>query len=179
MTCKAQSKINEIILPDPLLPLASALETGPTPASVCMVLAELFGIQSTEVALLRLEQSALRFLYPEHLRNTGAIPISSSAVAAHTAISKKAEIFNNFALVKHASIFEIISASDTDTEVPLPIQKLMSVPIIEGAESTVLGVIQVSRKGEEPRFTPDFSCEELHTLEVAAQLVASVSFFIS
>jgi GAF domain-containing protein len=170
---------NQIILPNPLLPLVSALENCPTPASICMALAGLFRIRYTEVALLRLEQSVLRFLYPEHLRNTGAIPISSSAVAAHTALSKKAEIFNNFALVKHATIFEIISPSDTDTEVPLPIQKLMSVPIIEGAESTVLGVIQVSRKGEEPRFTPDFSCEELHTLELAAQLVASVSFFIS
>jgi len=179
MTCKAQSKINEIILPDPLLPLASALENGPTPASVCMVLAELFGIQSTEVALLRLEQSALRFLYPEHLRNTGAIPISSSAVAAHTALSNKAEIFNNFALVKHASIFEIISPSDADPEIPLPIQKLMSVPIVEHGESTVLGVIQVSHKGEELRFIPDFRREELHNLELAAQLIATASFFVS
>ena len=61
-----------------------------------------------EVALLRLDGGLLKFIFPEHLRTTGAIPISSKAVAAHTALSKKGEIFNNFARVKHASIFETI-----------------------------------------------------------------------
>ena len=67
-----------------------------------MVLAKVFKVQYAEVALLRLEGGLLKFVFPEHLRTTGAIPISSKAVAAHTALSKKAEIFNNFARVKHA-----------------------------------------------------------------------------
>ncbi len=181
MNHKPQGK-TEIELPEHLLPLTSILEAGATPQSICMVLAELFCVQPTEVALLRLEQNVLHFLYPEHLRSSGAIPISSSAVAAHTALSKTAEIFNNFALVKHASIFEIIrppGADASDQLVPLPIQKLMSVPIVGHEQSTVLGVIQVSHKGAEPSFTRDFTREELHDLKLAAELLATAPIFVS
>jgi hypothetical protein len=163
------------MLPENLLPLGSVLGQGVTPLDVCMVLAKVFRVQYMEVALLRLENGLLRFMFPEHLRTTGAIPISSSAVAAHTALSKKAEIFNNFAKVKHASIFETIkpSGDDSDDSVkPNPIQKLMSVPILD-PESNVVGVIQISRKGLDPRFAPDFSREDLHDLELAAGVLAT------
>ena len=166
---------DEIALPENLLPLGSVLGQGVTPLDVCMVLAKVFRVQYTEVALLRLQHGLLRFMFPEHLRTTGAIPISSSAIAAHTALSKKAEIFNNFAKVKHASIFETIkpSAVESDEAVkPNPSQKLMSVPILD-QESNVVGVIQISRKGLDPRFAPDFSREDLHDLEVAAGVLAS------
>ncbi|MFZ0275331.1 MAG: hypothetical protein WA254_22435 [Candidatus Sulfotelmatobacter sp.] len=165
----------EIILPDNLLPLGSVLGEGVTPLDVSMVLAKVFKVQYAEVALLRLEGGLLKFIFPEHLRTTGAIPISSKAVAAHTALSKKAEIFNNFARVKHASIFETIKPVGSETEElapPAPIQKLMSVPILDH-KSTVLGVIQISRKGLDPRFTQDFSREDLHDLELAAGVLAS------
>ena len=104
----------EIILPENLLPLGSMLGQGVTPLDVSMVLAKVFRVRYTEVALLRLEDGLLRFIFPEHLRTTGAIPISGKAIAAHTALSKKAEIFNNFAKVKHASIFETIKPSGVD-----------------------------------------------------------------
>ena len=126
--------IEEIILPENLLPLGSVLGEGVTPLDVSMVLAKVFKVQYAEVALLRLEGGLLKFIFPEHLRTTGAIPISSKAVAAHTALSKKAEIFNNFARVKHASIFETIKpvgAEAEDPAPPAPIQKLMSVPILD------------------------------------------------
>lgn len=166
----------EIILPENLLPLGSVLGEGVTPLDVSMVLAKVFKVQYAEVALLRLEGGLLKFVFPEHLRTTGAIPISSKAVAAHTALSKKAEIFNNFARVKHASIFETIKplgvqTDDSPTSPLAPIQKLMSVPILD-QQSTVLGVIQISRKGLDPKFTQDFSREDLHDLEVAAGVLA-------
>ncbi len=119
----------EIILPENLLPLGSVLGEGVTPQDISMVLAKVFHVQYAEVALLRLEGGLLKFVFPEHLRTTGAIPISSKAVAAHTALSKKAEIFNNFARVKHASIFETIKpvgAEEDSPAPPAPIQKLMS-----------------------------------------------------
>ena len=166
---------DEIVLPENLLPLGSVLGQGVTPLDVCMVLAKVFHVQYTEVALLRLENGLLRFMFPEHLRTTGAIPVSSSAVAAHTALSKKAEIFNNFAKVKHASIFETIKPGAVESDEPVkpnPIQKLMSVPILDH-ESNVIGVIQISRKGLDPRFAPDFSREDLHDLELAAGVLAS------
>jgi hypothetical protein len=164
----------EIILPENLLPLGSMLGEGVTPLDVSMVLAKVFRVQYAEVALLRLEGGLLKFIFPEHLRTTGAIPISSKAVAAHTALSKKAEIFNNFARVKHASIFETIKPVGLEEEVtipPAPIQKLMSVPILN-PEADVIGVLQISRKGLDPRFTQDFSREDLHDLELAAGLLS-------
>src|SRR6266481_268368 len=88
------AQIEEITLPENLLPLGSILSQGVTPMDACMILAKVFHVQYTEVALLRLESGLLRFIFPEHLRTSGAIPISSSAVAAHTALSKKAEKFN-------------------------------------------------------------------------------------
>ena len=167
--------VEEIILPENLLPLGSVLGQGVTPLDISMVLAKVFKVQHAEVALLRLEGGLLKFIFPEHLRTTGAIPISSKAVAAHTALSKKAEIFNNFARVKHASIFETIKpvgAEVEDPALPAPIQKLMSVPILD-QHLTVLGVIQISRKGTDARFTQDFSREDLHDLELAAGVLAA------
>jgi len=166
--------VDEIVLPENLLPLGSVLGEGVTPLEVSKVLAKVFHVQHGEVALLKLEGGLLKFIFPEYLRTTGAIPISSKAVAAHTAISKKAEIFNNFARVKHASIFETIKFVDADAEVPTPpapIQKLMSVPILD-QHSVVMGVIQISRKGLDPRLTQDFSREDLHDLELAAGVLA-------
>src|ERR1700683_5162554 len=145
--------IEEILLPENLISLEAVLEEGVTPYDVTMVLAKVFRVQHAEVALLRLDGGLLRFILPEHLRTTGAIPISSKAVAAHTALSKKPEIFNNFARVKHASIFETIKPVGAEAEEPLlpaPIQKLMSVPILD-QNTTVLGVLQISRKGLDPK----------------------------
>jgi hypothetical protein len=167
--------MEEVVLPEHLLPLESVLGQGVSALDLCMVLAKIFRVQYTEVALLRLEKGLLRFIFPDHLRTTGAIPLSSKAVAAHTALSKKAEIFNNFARVKHASIFETIkpgAADSSEEPPPAPIQKLMSVPIMD-RESKVVGVIQISRKGLDPRFAQDFSREDLHDLEVAAGLLAT------
>ena len=174
MTQNNEQAMEEIVLPEHLLPLGSVLGQGVTPLDLCMVLAKIFKVQYTEVALLRLEKGLLRFIFPEHLRTTGAIPISSKAVAAHTALSKKAEIFNNFARVKHASIFETIRPEKGDSEEPppSPIQKLMSVPIMD-RDSNVVGVIQISRKGLDAKFAQDFSREDLHDLELAAGLLAT------
>jgi len=169
-----QGMMDEVVLPEHLLPLESVLGPGVSALDLCMVMAKIFKVQYTEVALMRLDRGLLRFVFPEHLRTTGAIPLSSKAVAAHTALSKKAEIFNNFARVKHASIFETIKPATGDSEEapPAPIQKLMSVPILD-RESNVVGVIQISRKALDPKFAPDFSREDLHDLEVAAGLLAT------
>ncbi|HEY1678756.1 MAG TPA: GAF domain-containing protein [Candidatus Sulfotelmatobacter sp.] len=175
MTQQNEPMMEEVVLPEHLLPLGTVLGQGTSAMDLCMVLAKIFRVQYTEVALLRLEDGLLRFVFPEHLRTTGAIPLSSKAVAAHTALSKKAEIFNNFARVKHASIFETIKPEASGQEeptAPAPIQKLMSVPIMD-RDLAVVGVIQISRKGVDPRFAQDFSREDLHDLEVAAGLLAT------
>ena len=130
--------------------------------------------RQTEVAILRLNRGLLNFIYPDELRTAGSIPVSSTSIAAHTAISKKPEIFNNFARVKHASIFETIKPGQEDQEQapPAPIQKLMSVPIMD-RDAVVVGVIQISRKGLDSKFAQDFSREDLHDLELVAGLLAT------
>ncbi len=77
--------------------------------------------------------------------------------------------------MKHASIFETIKPDANNSDeppAPSPIQKLMSVPIMD-RDSAVVGVIQISRKGLDPKFAKDFSREDLHDLELVAGLLAT------
>src|SRR5579863_9452923 len=126
------------------------LKLAATPQDFCVALAKLFGVRPTEVALMRLQKGLLSFLYPEQLKTAGSIPVSSSsAVAAHTASTKRTELFNAFVKVKHASIFESVklnSTEDVERSGQNAIQKLMSAPILD-AHRKVLGVLQVCRKG--------------------------------
>jgi len=139
----------------------------------CKELSKIFQVQATEVALFRLEEGCLKFLFPNQLSTAGSIPLSSSStIAAHTAISKKSELYNNFSRVKHASIFETVKLGDAeDTPSKPPIQKLMSAPVLD-AEGNVLGVIQICRKGfDPPSAGPDFTLDDLRQLERAAMVV--------
>jgi len=141
-----------------------------TPELICARVAKIFRVSETEVALLELSGSMLNFLYPAELKTAGAIPLSSSAVAARTATSKQAELFNGFAEVKHLSIFELVKLGDTGLDDQV-IQKLMSAPVL-GRNGEVEGVIQVSRKA--PRLAaagPDFTADDLRKLESVASRV--------
>lgn len=150
-----------------------------TPVLFCSDLAKQFKVRSSEIALLRLEKGLLRFLVPEHLKTAGSIPVSSSsAVAAHTAMTKKVELFNNFVKVRHANIFEAVKASGGDEPPPEqpPIQKLMSAPVMN-AERKVLGVVQVCRKGYDLNGAgPDFTLDDLQQLEAAAKNLSKMPF---
>jgi hypothetical protein len=155
------------------------------PDQCCVELSRIFGVRPNEVALLRLENGLLKFLCPFELTTAGSIPISSSsAVAAHTAVTKKIELFNNFTRVKHASIFESIKpggekgdSEDGGGELrPATIHKLMSAPILDKAER-VLGVIQVCHKGFDLASAgPDFTLDDLQQLEVAAKALSKIAF---
>ena len=98
-----------------------------TPGSICACLAKIFHVRVTEVGLLELGGSLLNFLYPAELKTAGAIPLSSSAVAARTARTKQAELFNGFTQTKHSSIFELVKLGDSGLDAQV-IQKLMSAP---------------------------------------------------
>ncbi|MGA8274426.1 MAG: GAF domain-containing protein [Candidatus Sulfotelmatobacter sp.] len=143
---------------------------GTTPESICFAVAKIFRVQQTEVALLELTGSLLNFLYPAELRTAGAIPLSSSAVAARTARTRQGEVFNGFAQVRHFSVFELVKLGDTGLDAQV-IQKLMSAPVLAG-NGDVIGVIQISRKA--PRLEaagPDFTSADLKNLESVAQVV--------
>jgi GAF domain-containing protein len=146
-----------------------------TVEQVCSELARAFHVRTQEVALLKVERSMLAFLHPAELRSAGSIPLSSPAVAARTAASRRADFYNNFVVVQHSSIFETVKMRAPDipnSEMdPMTIQKLMSVPVM-GAGNKVAGVIQISRKGFDPGSSgPDFTSDDLEQLKAAAKVI--------
>ena len=160
--------------------LQASLSEASTPDEFCKQIAKIFQVQPTEIALLRLENGCLTFLFPEPLKTAGSIPVSSSSsIVAHTAVSKKAELYNNFSKVKHASIFETVklgSPEDNSTFSNPPIQKLMSAPVLDQAGS-VIGVLQISRKGSDLSSAgADFRPDHLLQLERAAQIASQALF---
>jgi hypothetical protein len=113
--------------------------------SVAERIAKNLSVKTEEVAILGLSSKwrHLYFLVPEPLRNVGFIPLTSnSALAARTARESRPEINNNFAAVRHATVFEGIKSGGDSSEA---IQKIISAPILSGDK--VAGVIQISRKG--------------------------------
>jgi hypothetical protein len=146
-----------------------------TVEQVCYELSRIFRVRTQEVALLQVQRSMLKFLHPAELRSAGAIPLSSSAIAARTASGRRADYYNNFASVQHSSVFETVKmrASDLPTSEmdPQTIYKLMSAPVM-GACNKVAGVIQISRKGFELVTSgPDFTSEDLEHLKAAAKII--------
>jgi hypothetical protein len=150
-----------------------------TAEKFCVALAKLFGVRASEIALLRLEKGLLRFVLPEQLKTAGSIPVSSSSsIAAQTAATRKTHLFNAFAKVQHARVFETVKlATDSEDQTEqASIQKLMSVPVLT-AERKVLGVIQVSRKAFDASSAgPDFTAADLQQLELAAKVAAQRPF---
>ncbi len=121
-------------------------------------IARAFKARRDEVAILRLSSggSVLRFLYPLRLAKIGAIPITTvRSLATKNIREKKGEVVNNFPMYKHPTVFEAVDLSEEQKATP--IQKIVSAPIV--VDETVVGVIQVSRKGKQgepsgPDFTP-------------------------
>jgi hypothetical protein len=140
-------------------------------------LAKTFNVKDDEVGILRIEKQNLVFCYPAKLHNVGSIPLNTStSVAVRTSNSRRAEVINNFAQIKHTSVFEAVQlsgsggqqvgAEKTDRHLHV-IQKLMSAPVV-GPNGT-LGVLQISRKGTAaPSAGPDFTPADLQKLVAAA-----------
>lgn len=146
--------------------LAAALETDSAAAAQVSLagiadrIARHLGVKHDEVALMGLSTRwrHLHFLVPESLKQVGFIPLSStSAIAAKTARESRPEIINNFAAVRHATVFEGVKIGGETSEI---IQKMISAPILSGEK--VVGVIQVSRKGPDLKSAgPDFTADDL------------------
>jgi hypothetical protein len=138
----------------------------------CAEVASMFRVRAHEVAILELNKSILQFVYPLELRKTGMIPLISSAQVAKTAMSKRAEIFNNFTSVRHSSVFETVRFRG---ESSLTIQRLMSAPIL-GPNGNVVGVIQISRKGNSSMDSgPEFDQNDLQQLREIAKSIGRVA----
>lgn len=152
----------------------TATRRSVTVEAICAKIADCFQVRLTEIGLLRLEALALRFIFPRELANAGSMPLNSTAVAARTVRSRRAELFNQFAGTPHWKLFERIRIHQAEKDAPMVIQKLMSAPIVAG-NGAVVGVIQISRKGDTPLAAgPDFRHEDLQRLVLVASDLADV-----
>ena len=159
--------------------LESMLADSPSSERVCSKLARILSVHRSEIALLRLEKGSLRFLHPVELRSAGVLPVTGTAVAARTAATRTPLLSNSFMRVRHASLFEAVrlSTGEEDRSMEqMPIQKIMSVPI-SAEDGTVMGVVQVSRKGLDAKLAgADFTGEDLRKLEQATEILARMPF---
>jgi GAF domain-containing protein len=158
--------------------LERMLPESPTPERVCLRLAQILRVRSNEVALLRLEKSALRFVFPSELCGAGMIPLSGASVAARTVAARTPLLSNSFARVRHLRLFESIKLNGKSSEgsEQMPIQKIISVPVVQ-PDGRVLGVVQVSRKGPDKSLAgADFTREDVKELAQAAQILARMPF---
>jgi hypothetical protein len=128
--------------------------------SIAHRVAKTVGVKPDEIALMgvSVRWRHLYFLVPEPLKQVGFIPLSSTAsVAARTARESRPDIINNFASVRHATVFEGVKIAGESSEL---IQKMVSAPILSGDK--VVGVLQVSRKGPDAlNAGPDFDADDL------------------
>jgi hypothetical protein len=157
--------------------LVEQLEKQPKPfppdslSKVAEAIAGIFRVQTDEVAVMAVVPQAklLRFILPAQLREVGTIPLTStSALAARTARERRADIVNNFASSRHASVFEGVPLGRRQGDA---IQKMMSAPIV--LENKLIGVVQISRKGSTTiESGPDFSQTDLKELQSLTPLLS-------
>lgn len=142
--------------------------------TIVQALRQAFRLQPDEVAILLhdADGESLRFLCPAKLAKTGSIPLSSrESLAARTLRENKPFVNNRFTATFHASIFEQVKLDPTSGERPLPIQKIISVPL--PGDGAPRGVVQLSRKGAEAaQAGDDFSKDELQALTEIAAIVS-------
>jgi hypothetical protein len=159
--------------------LESMLSESPSPDRVCLKVAQMLRVRRSEVALLRLDKGSLRFIFPPELRSAGVLPLTGTAVAARTAATRTPLQSNTFMRVRHVSLFEGVKqgAEEEDRSLDqMPIQKIMSVAVAPSG-GTVMGVVQVSRKGLDASLAgADFTSDDLKLLEQAAEILARMPF---
>ena len=118
-----------------------------------------FGCKADEVAILMVTSDAkhLRFVAPRKFVELGTIPVTKrDSIAVNILGRKVGEAMNNVPMVKHVAFFESVKLRDR----VLPIQKMITVPILQGNHA--VGVAQISRKGDTPAEAgPDFTAADL------------------
>ena len=157
--------------------LNTNLESVPIPDLLMInsvaFLTQVFNLAADEIAILAYDDDKriLRFVAPHMLKKLGFIPISShDSVAAKTAREGTIFLENEFRNMRHANFFEKIRLEAGDHQIPKPIQKIISVPMVNGTE--LKGVIQISRKGVNTTDSEDFTEKEAELLMCLAAVVA-------
>jgi len=135
-------------------------------------LALFFAVRTHEIGIFRVNPNKheIVFLWPQGMTGYGHIPLNAiNSLVAKTANDRAATLDNLFAGSRHLFIFEHMLAEKSDR---IPLQKIMSAPIIDGDE--VWGVLQISRKA--PSLTEagaDFTSRDIEDLKAITTMIAN------
>ncbi len=134
-----------------------------------------FGVHAHEIGLFRVdeERKNIEFCWPPSMADVSHIPLNAfNSLVAKTALERQGYIDNSFAHSRHLFILEHFLANKDER---IPIQKVMSVPII--IADKVVGVVQVVRKGETLAVAgADFSKDDLIALEQIVVILGQHKF---
>lgn len=140
--------------------------------TVAEELAAYFGVRTHEVGIFKVmpKKHEIIFLWPQGMASFGHIPLNAiNSLVAKTANDRAGIFDNSFAGSRHLFMFEHMLAEKSER---IPLQKIMSAPIINGEE--VLGVLQISRKA--PSLTEagaDFTPADLDALNAISATIAN------
>jgi GAF domain-containing protein len=130
-----------------------------------------FGVKPHEVAFFTVNagQRSIVFRWPGTLSAAATIPLKAfNSLVAKTANERRSSLDNAFASTRHLEIIEHLLTERTER---IPVQKIMSVPIV--SRDAVIGVIQVTRKGAtREEAGSDFTPADLADLERLASEIA-------
>ena len=151
---------------------ASTIDPAERLRFVAEELALFFAVRTHEVGIFRVtpQKHEIVFIWPQGMTGYGHIPLNAiNSLVAKTANDRAAALDNSFAGSRHLFIFEHMLAEKSER---IPLQKIMSAPIINGDE--VLGVLQISRKA--PSLTEagaDFTTRDLVSLNAISTMIAN------
>lgn len=108
--------------------------------------ATVFARRQDEIGLLvaSSDNKHLRFAAPRRLSDLGTIPMTKrDSIAVSVFTRKIGEASNNVPLVRHVAFFESVKVAEKVE----PIQKMVTVPIMQRSTGQAVGIAQISKKG--------------------------------
>ncbi|MFA5516890.1 MAG: hypothetical protein WDA20_11450 [Desulfuromonadales bacterium] len=157
--------------------LAIGLSTTPPHSRLAFASREIalfFDVQPHEIGLFQIDPRTQMTILrsPQSIGRPAAIPIQSvaSSLVIVTQKERRGRINNEFSSTPHLHMVEHTLA---EREQRIPVQKIMSAPIIAGDE--VSWVVQVTRKGKtRDEAGPDFTASDLECLENITRALAGL-----
>lgn len=139
--------------------------------SVAEELALFFTVRTHEIGIFKVNHNKheIVFIWPQGMTTYGHIPLNAvNSLVAKTANDRSTTLDNEFSSSRHLFIFEHMLAEKSER---IPLQKIMSAPIIKGDE--VVGVLQISRKAATlPEAGADFTPQNLESLNAISSILA-------
>lgn len=123
----------------------------------------------TAILMVDEDLSHLRFVYPEHLAGGNVLPIDNKSFAGQVVLKKAVFMENAVPKEPHKDFFERIPDPAGNV---YSIQKMIAAPLL-GREQEVIGVVEVSRAGQESAGADaNFTSRDVQNLEKSCRVFA-------